>query len=189
MEKKDKREQKSRLNSSDSSLNDSESTSSFDSSSDEEDFATITQKIKCKFTIKAMQRCYLLQMEKKALEKMTIEFPEIWQGLAKEELGICGQIIVKKAQLIRTYERLKKYDQKQKLQDNDEKFGINVSYCSEKKLGYSDSSSESVSVASSSNISSSQQQTPKSQNIPREVESSQQAKIESEDQKEDHDNL
>lgn len=49
-------------------------------------------------------------MEKQALEKMIIEFPEIWTGLVKEELGICGAIILKKAYLIRHWERKKKQD-------------------------------------------------------------------------------
>ena len=36
---------------------------------------------------------------------MTIEFPEVWNILVKEELSICGAIIWKKANLIKHFEK------------------------------------------------------------------------------------
>ena len=44
-------------------------------------------------------------MEKQALEKMRTEFPEVWEGLLKDEFAICLQAIKRKAQIIRTEER------------------------------------------------------------------------------------
>lgn len=48
----------------------------------------ISKKIKCKFTIRARKTCYLLQMERQALDKMKIEFPEVFNGMMAEELKI-----------------------------------------------------------------------------------------------------
>ena len=63
------------------------SLSSDDSSpEEEEDFAVMSSKIKCKFTIKARVTCYLLQMQKSALQKMHIEFPEIFTRMLADEM-------------------------------------------------------------------------------------------------------
>ena len=88
--------------------NDSISLSSDDSSPEEEDFAVMSSKIKCKFTIKARVTCYLLQMQKSALQKMHIEFPEIFTRMLADEMQICIHAIDAKAKLIDYLEQERK---------------------------------------------------------------------------------
>jgi hypothetical protein len=75
---------------------------------DEEDFALLTMKIKCKFTIRARMTCYLLQMEKQALNKMRLEFPEVFETMMAEEFKTCMQSLTRKAKLITEIEKKKR---------------------------------------------------------------------------------
>ena len=68
-------------------------------SSENEDFSVISQRIKCKFTIKAYKKCYLLQLPKQAIEKMKIEFPEVLTGLLTDELEKCYLTLQLKAKI------------------------------------------------------------------------------------------
>ena len=60
----------------------------------------MSSKIKCKFTIKATETCYLLQMQKSAVQKMYIEFPEIFTEMLKDEIPWLILAMRKKAELI-----------------------------------------------------------------------------------------
>ena len=77
-----------------SSIEESSSTSS-----ENEDFSVISQRIRCKFTIKAYKKCYLLQLPKQAIEKMKIEFPEVLTGLLTDELEKCYLTLQLKAKI------------------------------------------------------------------------------------------
>ena len=77
---------KSNKSGSESASSEEESSST---SSENEEFGVISQRIKCKFTIKAYKKCYLLQLPKQAIEKMKIEFPEVLTGLLTDELEKC----------------------------------------------------------------------------------------------------
>ena len=79
----------------------SSQTSSGESLTDEEDdFALLTLKIKCKFTVRARKRCYLLQMDKKALANMRNEFPEVFEAMMIEEFQNCETAIELKTEMI-----------------------------------------------------------------------------------------
>ena len=69
----------------------------------------MSSKIKCKFTIKARVTCYLLQMQKSALQKMHIEFPEIFTRMLADEMQICIHAIDAKAKLIDYLEQERKH--------------------------------------------------------------------------------
>ena len=84
------------------------SLSSDESSIEEEDFAVMSSKIKSKFTIKARQTCYLLQMQKSALQKMFIEFPEIFTKMLADEMQMCIHAMKQKAKLIEFLEYAEK---------------------------------------------------------------------------------
>ena len=60
----------------------------------------MSSKIKCKFTIKAQTACFLLQMQKSALQKMYIEFPEIFTKMLADEIHVCIHAMRAKAKLI-----------------------------------------------------------------------------------------
>ena len=68
----------------------------------------MSSKIKCKFTIKARQTCYLLQMQKSALQKMFIEFPEIFTKMLADEMQMCIHAMKQKAKLIEFLEYAEK---------------------------------------------------------------------------------
>ena len=60
----------------------------------------MSSKIKCKFTIKATETCYLLQMQKSAVQKMYIEFPEIFTSMLQDEIPYLIHAMKEKTKLI-----------------------------------------------------------------------------------------
>ena len=77
----------------------------------EVEFDVLTQRVYCKFSIKAQKTCELLLMEKSNLIKMKCEFPEAFLQLWTSEMLNCKEIIHQKAQHNRYYERQKKIDE------------------------------------------------------------------------------
>lgn len=77
----------------------------------------ISKKIKCKFTIRARTTCYLLQMERQALDKMKIEFPEVFDGLMAEELKSLFMALKQKAAMHFLWEK-----EKNKVEDDEDEY-------------------------------------------------------------------